>query len=800
MLRTNFNKNWTFKNLSRDGIEQIVNLPHDAMQTEKRIPKMKNGSATGYYPGGKYMYTKTLFGEEDYLGKTVLLEFEGIYMKSRILLNNEEIGGWVYGYTDFIVDLTGRLRIGQDNEINVIVDNSQTPNSRWYSGSGIYRNVNLLLGNRSFIRPNGVKIITRSVKPAVLQVDIEAVNAHNMEITTEIIRDGKVVAVAVGANCQIQVPDVLLWDAENPNLYDVRIQLLDHGKPIDEAHERIGIRKLEWNPQNGLVINGNMVKLRGGCIHNDNGPLGAATFSKSEFRRIKILKEAGFNAIRCAHNPASRALLDACDELGMYVMEESFDSWFAKKSDYDYTLYFYDNWAKDLEAMVRKDYNHPSVIMYAIGNEIMESSLTEGIKYTKDMVEFCHRLDDSRPVINCVNLLGNVLMSKGMSALNKTQTSKDDVVDPYREVADSKASGSAFVNMMITLMPFLNKHLANPKRSAKATEGTFAEVDIAGYNYGSHTYSKHLEQYPDRIIVGSETFPQDIADNWNLVSKDSRIIGDFMWTAWDYLGEAGVGYPLYGVKRGAFSKPYPVVSGGCGAIDMTGFIDTPAYNAAIVWGVYQKPYIGVRPLNHAGEKYFFGQWRGTDAVNSWSWTGMAGRQAEIEVYSIGKSLELFQDGRSLGRKPLTNFLAKYTTVYQPGTLMAVSYDEDDKEIGRSILQSAGNETILTVIAEDQSIKADGEDLAYINVAITDKNGIVKMLTDHQVKIRVEGAGHLAAVGSGNPATTEDFTGDKYTTYNGRMIAIVRSSGQLGKITVTAEVDGLPSQSIFIEAK
>ena len=810
MIRTNFNKGWMFSkyidpaagsDLSgrHDNSKQVeVVLPHDAMLYETRLPGLKNGGAMGFFPGGRYLYTKELFGEEEYRNKTVILEFEGVYMKSKVYLNEKEVGGRIYGYSAFYVDLTDKLRIGTGNLIRVVADNTQTQNSRWYTGSGIYRDVNLIVANKNHININGLRVSTKSYNPAVLEVSIDAEKQESMQITAEIIKDGRIVAAGTGEKCEIEIPDAELWDDDNPQLYDVKATLLQDGLVIDEAWDRTGIRRIEWNSDDGFSVNGKSVKFRGACVHHDHGPLGACSFRKAEYRKMRILKEAGYNAVRTAHNPVNRAFLDACDEIGLYVMHETFDTWLSKKSDYDYALYFREEWKKDVTGMVMSSLNHPSVVMYAIGNEILETGTPEGAEISREMHDLCRNLDPTRPTINCFNLLATGMGAMGVG-VNKNDTSPDDIVDPYLEADDSRKSGSALVNVLITLMPLLTRIFGSPGKMEKVAVDSLSAVDLVGINYGEHAYEKFHEKHPDWVMVASETFPPAIGKNWEVIKNAPHILGDFMWTGWDYLGEAGVGLPVYGKGRRSFSKPYPCISAGCGSVDITGYIDSPAYYAAVVWGLYKNPYIGARPVNHVGEKVFLGQWRGTDAVNSWSWTGQEGHKAEVEIFSRGSAVELWQDGKSLGRKKLAGYKAMFKTTWNPGVLEAVSYDDAGRALGRSILKSASKDTCLTVYPEDTEIKADGFDLAYFVINISDPEGIPKMLEDRPVKITVDGAGTLIAVGSGNIETVELFTGDSYTTCNGRMIAIVRSSGEKGDITLKASAEGLDSKSVEIKA-
>lgn len=794
---TSFNQKWKFYNDIHNAGEITVVLPHDAMQTEKRLPGMKNGAAAGFYPGGRYVYRKNLFGEEHYRDKAIYLEFEGIYMKSAVYLNGERIGGWIYGYTGFYVELTDKLKIGEDNEIRVVADNSQTPNSRWYTGSGIYRNVNLIVGEKQHIALDGVSVVTESIEPAVIHVTTELENAvGNVKIEVYELsgNEDKAVASGEGCDCRITVPDAKLWSDESPNRYRILVKLMDGELIVDEQSVITGIRSLTWSAAEGIQINGKMVKLRGGCIHHDNGILGACAPYKAEYRKAKILKNAGFNAIRSAHNPISKELLAACDELGLYVMDEAFDQWRMKKIDYDYALYFDEEWQKDMAAMIRKDRNHPSVIMYSIGNEIADTGTAEGASISRMLSTFCREMDPTRPTTNGIN----PVVSNMGGAMNNSKTTKEDVVDPYEEKANAQATASLLANMIATAAPVISKMMGKPKKVEKLLKPCFDEIDIVGYNYADQCYELHHEWNPGRIMVGSETHPQSVALRWPFIASHNYVVGDFMWTAMDYLGEAGVGVPIYGTKRGGFNRPYPCVSGGCGAIDLIGYMDTEAYYAAIAWGKYEKPYIAVRPVNHSGEKYFFGTWRGTDAVASWSWKGMEGRTAEIEVYSTGSMVELFQDSVSLGKKPLQNYLAKYQTVYKQGELRAVSYDEVGEVLADTILKSAGRKTMLSVMPEETTLKADGDDMTFVSVAITDEDGIEKMLEERKVTVTVTGAGTLAAIGSGNPVTEESFTGKSYTTWFGRMGFYVRSNGEIGTATALISAEDLERQTIEIQ--
>ena len=798
-----FNQKWIFKNELKNIPEQTVDLPHDAMLTEKRLPEGKAGAAGAYFPGGKYSYRKDLFGAEEYRDKSVYLEFEGVYMKSSVYLNGEKIGGHIYGYTGFYVDLTDKLRIGSNNEIRVVADNTQIPNTRWYSGSGIYRNVNLITGDKRHIKLEGIKVVTESIDPAVISVQTEVENDEGLDIKVEVYEykkgfdtTGKVkrleaeeipICTGKGRNCHIEIPDASLWDDEHPNLYQIRVLLIDDKNQIvDEQSVITGIRKLLWSAENGIQINGRMVKLRGGCIHHDNGILGACAPYAAELRKAQILKRAGFNAIRSAHNPISKAMLAACDMLGLYIMDETFDQWKCSKLDYDYALYFEQEWEKDCHAMILKDRNHPSVIMYSIGNEIGDTGKPEGAQISRMLSEYFRTLDPTRPTTNGINpvvsTIGGIPGSKKVSA--------NDKVDPYEEQQNSQAKASLLANMIVTIAPAVAKIIGTPRKTEKLLKPCFDEIDIVGYNYAEGCYVPHHKVAPYRIMVGTETYPQKLAERWSGIMGKNYVVGDFMWTAIDYLGEAGVGVPLYGTKHGGFNRPYPCISSGCGVIDLLGHIDTEAVHAAIAWGKYDKPYIAVRPINHSGEKYFLGMWRGTDATASWTFPGCEGRKAEIEVYSPGTYVELFQDGESLGKKRLEYAKAKYTITYKKGTLIAVSYDEAGNKTDSCTLVSAGDNTKLTLRPDKTEMKADNEDMVFVDVSLTDNMGIVKNLEDQNVTVQVTGAAKLAGIGSANPITEESYLGDTVSTWNGRMGIWIRSNGHKGIAYIQVKTDTL----------
>ncbi len=785
MRKQKWNFGWFFW---KDGNseKQTINLPHDAMLTETRQPDLPKGSGSGFFPGGKYWYEKTFYADAGLAAQTVILEFEGVYMNAKVYLNGTEVGGWVYGYTNFYVDLTGKLLSEQENMITVLADNSQQPNSRWYSGSGIYRDVNLYVGHREHILPDGIQVKTLGIDPAVLDIAVECEKAEDTKVIAELLDGDTVVASGTGDHLQLTVPNAKLWSAEHPHLYAFRVRLEKDGEILDEEAIRIGIRTLAWDSTHGLQVNGKTVKLRGGCIHHDHGPLGACFYHKAEYRRVKKLKELGFNAIRYAHNPANRGFLEICDELGMYVMEETFDQWKLPQSDYDYAIHFDQEWQKDVKALVRKDFSHPSVIMYCIGNEITDTGLPHGALLAQAINGLFKTLDPTRPTTIAVNPMLTVLAWKMAEAKAQGQEQQGSM-------------GSAEVNDIVTLLPKILASIT-PESLETLLKDLLAHVDIAGYNYSAHLLEGTHALVPERVMLHSETFPCRIADGWALVERNDSFIGDFMWTAWDYLGEAGVGEPTYGTTQAPFSKEYPCQNASIGAVDLTGEPEPFAYYVATLWGAYRKPYLAVRPLDHAGEDYTLGKWRFTDAIHRWTWSGHEGKTTQVEIYANAAEVALLLNGQEMGRIAPTACKAVFDVAYAAGTLEAVSYDGNGTELGRTALITAGPEIKLTVTAEETAIAADGEDLAYISVEITDAAGIRKTGCDKPITVTVDGAGTLAAVGSAACRTEESYLSGTFTTCNGRMIAIVRSNGQRGAITITACAEGMKPAIVTVSAK
>lgn len=776
MQRLDFNRNWLFAKEGREDEAVLVNLPHDAMILEKRDPKSPTGNGCAYFEGGKYIYTKTLDVPTAWADQSLILFFEGVYKDAEVFLNGEKIAERPYGYSEFEADLTGRVRVGA-NEIRVIADNSKVPNSRWYSGSGIYREVSLYVGNKKHIRLNGVKLKTVSLAPARVEVSIEATESESLSFSTEFFFDGQSVAKAEGTRSSVEIPGAKLWDAENPNLYTCVVTMREGDTVLDTYETRFGLRMLDWSTR-GFFVNGQETLLKGACLHHDNGILGACAFREAEYRKVRILKEAGFNAIRSSHNPICRATLDACDEYGMYVMDETFDHWFQHKNKYDYASIFEEWWRADTETMIDKDFNHPSVVMYSIGNEVSETALPEGIAKAEEMAAFVRGLDSTRPVTTAVSLMLNAMVSKGLGLYSEEKSASDGL---------NNLSGSAFVNFAMSMTGKVMNVVAASSFADKASAGVFSKVDIAGYNYGRVRYDKDRKNYLDRILLGSETMPPELYDNWQKVKEIPALIGDFMWTGWDYIGESGIAVVSYSRWFKEPNNP-PMLLGGSGVIDITGMPRPEVWMNRAIFGEKGVCYIGVEPVLYAKDRRGSSPWRKSDAQHSWAWNGCEGETARIVVYTDGDTVELYRNSRLIGTKKVKKCTAEFKTPFEQGELTAVAY-RGGKKLATDTLRSAGAGKKLAVSCEKDTLAADGQDLAYLNITIEDENGVVRVMDDCAITVKVSGAGTLQGLGSADPHTWEAFDKPTHRSYYGRAQAIVRATETPGDISVQISAEG-----------
>lgn len=781
MQKIDFNKEWMCRCLTRDEEAYPVTLPHDAMLSEPRTQESTGEGNIGWYIGGDYEYSRNFFVPEEYKDKKVFIEFEGIYHNGEVYINGKKAAYRPYGYTNFYVDTEGFFQYGKENEIKVIARNADQPNSRWYSGTGIYRPAYLYVGEEKHIPVNGVKIRTLSYDPARIEVVVKTSSPG--EVSLEIELEGNKVLAVKGESTkengrieayqtifQLDVPNAKLWDTEHPNLYTCKAVFGE-----DEVTETFGIRELIWNPQIGMTINGERVILRGACFHHDNGVLGACTYPEAEERKMRILKENGYNAVRSAHYPCSKALLDACDRVGMLMMDEYVDVWYIHKTKYDYAGQLADWWKQDLKDMVDKDYNHPSVIMYSTGNEVAETAQKKGIALTGDMTNYLHSLDSTRPVTCGINIFFNFLSSIGLGVYSDDKAEKTAASKPEKK---KKPVGSEFYNTLACLVgDYFMKCGATLYPCDLRTKDAYANMDIAGYNYGIFRYKHDLKKYPNRLILGSETFCKDAYSFWEIAKKNKRIIGDFVWAGWDYIGEVGDGAAEYSDYK--FEDPATRMTGGNGRIDLNGKPRAEAAYTRVAFERETGPFIAVDPV-YQKEKLRLTGWQLTKALESWAWDGCNGEPAKVEVYARAAQVELFINGKSAGKKKVKKCRANFNITYQNGEITAVSYDENGREINRYSLHTAGKETVLQVRPEEKTVKPEG--LAFIQLQYTDSKGIWKPMEKHSIKVMVEN-GVLKGLGSPAPYVKGNYTDHTVATYYGEAMAVVQADGN-GPVKVT----------------
>lgn len=781
-----------------------VTLPHDPMIEKAVNPASPNGPSSGFRDGGVYAYAKLLHAPMEWKSRTVALHFEGVYMHAMVYVNGQLAAKNPYGYTGFTVALNDCLRYGEENEIRVIARTGAMKNSRWYSGAGIYRDVYLLEGPETHLAYEGVQITTESTDGSIatLRIRTQIRNRRNIPaplvLSQEIISpDG--VTVAAGdtrlhlfgseertVQQRIAIDQPQLWDEDHPALYTCITRLYettsDGSVLLDETKDTFGVRTLQLDAKRGLRVNGKRVELRGTCIHHDSGLLGAATWEDAQWRQVAILKDAGFNAIRMSHHPMAPAMLRACDALGMYVMDEVTDIWTRLKSEYDSGLFFGEWWPRDVEAMIHKDYNHPCVLLYSIGNEIPEIGTPAGAKIAHDMCEKIRSLDATRFTL---------------ASINGIFTIGDEMEKVIADVAaqaklDGKFEGD--VNQFMDVMADYHYEIATHDLISQRLEMACAAVDIAGYNYMTSRFGFDGERYPNRVIVGSETFPPDIAGNWRCVKTMPHVIGDFCWTGWDYIGESGAGFPVY--EEDDESKLFPSQFSTAGDMEVTGFRKPVSYYRQMVWEKRSEPCIGVQPPWRFGQHLKGNPWQKNDTVSCWTWQGYEGKPVSVEVFAPGDEVELLINGRSYGRKPCgdaADFLAKFEAVYEPGEITAVCY-KDGAEFSRETLHTAEGPIGLH-LHQEQLPDGRGDELCYIDVSIADEHG--RIVADRDVLLHASATGDaLLALGTGNPRQEQNYCEPETVTWRGRALAILKRKPGC-PVTLTVEAEGMAPVSLTI---
>jgi beta-galactosidase len=777
-----------------------LNIPHDWSIEDLPAPVPGRGTADsvvgpfakgavsgrdgGFLVGGTAWYRKHFTLDKRAAGKQTYITFDGVYMNADVWINGHHLGNHPNGYTSFQYELTPYLLpAGRTNVIAVQVKNEGV-NSRWYSGSGIYRHVWLTTVNPLHIDLWGTYITTPAVSDQAATVLVETTvqsPAGQLPFTVrtqlytpsgQLAGTATQLVMASGNGAtpikqSISVANPAVWSLEKPQLYRATVQILQNDQVVDQTTTSFGIRTIHIDAKTGFSLNGIAIKLKGGCIHHDNGALGAAAIDRAEERKIELLKQNGYNAIRLSHNPPSPQLLDACDRLGMLVIDEAFDMWVRSKTPQDYHQFFTEWWQPDLQSMVRRDRNHPSIVMWSIGNEIAESADSTGYAIGKQLSDAVRKLDSTRPVTMAIPLF----------------------------------------------ITYFNKG-----RKWEDTYPSFANVDVAGYNYADSKYEGDHEKFPDRVMYASEYFPPKGLENWLKVENLPYVIGTFSWTAMDYLGEAGLGAPRLirqetqkstgggllggGSRSSLFLSPsWPIFNAYTGELDLIGNKKVNSYFLDVVWKRSAVEMLVHTPVPEGyKEANFF--YNFPDQLKSWSFPGMAGKTMQVFVYSRARKVTLELNGNVVGEQtlPPNTMTATFEVPYQAGTLVARSYT-DGKETGADTLRTVGKPVAIRLRADRNALKASRNDLSHINVEVVDTAGnVVPYVDDLLINYQITGHGKIAGVANGNPADVSSFQQPRKKVFRGRGLVIVQPNGSAGTVTLTATANGLKSGLIKLTTK
>ncbi len=742
-----FDFGWQF---THDGTTQTVDLPHDWDIFEgPNAGKGATGTGGGWFEAGKGEYRKTFKTPDD---EIVKLHFEGVYQKAEVYVNGQKAGQHHYGYTPFTVDMTPYLyKDKRENEVIVKVDNSEQPNCRWYSGSGIYRHVWLETMPALHIAENGVFVTTPEVSAdqARVQVDVTVQNESQADRNATVVVGSAQLMVAVKAgesksvSTTFFVKDPRLWSPETPTLYETKVELKEAGNIIDNATAKYGIRTFSFDAENGFVLNGKKVLINGACVHHDDGVLGARAFDDAEIRKVRQMKEAGFNLIRTSHNPTTRAFLDACDSLGMLVIDEAFDGWRTQKNPYDYSTVIDSCFRQDIHAMVLRDRNHPSIISWSIGNEVIERKDIRVVYTARQMKQAIHELDTTRPV------------TEALCAWD----SDWEIYDPHAEV-----------------------------------------LDVAGYNYMIFKHASDHERDPKRIIWQTESYPRDAFSNWAVTHDFPYVVGDIVWTGLDYLGESAIGRYYYEGERPGehwFDGGFPEWHGAyCGDVDITGWRKPISHYREMLWHKDTPLYMAVKePDGYHGEIKTT-MWSVWPTWESWTWPGWEGKPVEVEVYTRQPEVKLYLDDQLIGTKHVnrdTEFKAVFSVPYKAGTLRAEAGGES------VTLKTAGEPARLRLTPDHTVMTADGQSLTFVTVEVLDKQGALVPEAAIPCEASVKGAGTLLAFASADLKDTEPYTSPRVKTWKGRTLLVVRSMQKGGSVNVTIK-SSLPTVSLSLKSK
>jgi beta-galactosidase len=770
-----FDNNWKFflgdassagAKVFDDNNWRSLDLPHDWSIEGKVDQKNPTGGGGGYFPAGTGWYRKKFDAPLSWKGKCISIYFEGVYMNSEVFINGKSLGLHPYGYTSFSYDLTPFLDFGRENVISVKVDNSKQMNSRWYSGSGIYRHVWMIVTNPVHIASWGINITTPEVSSEKATVHIKTLVKNETSLAQSILLktrlQGKNGSTAGENQFKAELPAFsqkeieqsisvvrpLLWTPETPHLYQAEVTILLNNNESDRTQTTFGIRSIKFTTENGFQLNGKSVKINGGCVHHDNGCLGAAAFNRAEERRVELLRSAGFNAIRTSHNPPSEAFLDACDRFGMMVIDEAFDGWKESKTTFDYSVNFNEWWQRDIESMVLRDRNHPSIIIWSTGNEIIERKKPEAVETAKMLANCIRKIDPTRPVTSAMT----------------TWDSEWVIFDPL-----------------------------------------FAVHDIGGYNYQLHRAPSDHERVPSRIIVQTESYPRDAFSNWKMLKNNNYIIGDFVWTALDYLGESGIGRWYYsGEKTGEHweSDLFPWHAAYCGDIDLTGWRKPISHYRNMLYNNTEKIYMAVREPESETVKIKETSWSVWPTWESWTWPGSEGKILQVEVYSRYPMVRLYLNKKLIGEQVTTEeqqFRATYAVPYIAGELKAVGI-LDNKEVETVILRTAGDAAKIHLIPDRTKISADGQDLSFVTIEISDAEGMLEPNAENRLQFKVDGPGVIAGVDNADIKDLDPYNSASRKAWHGRALVVIRSARNEGVIKLTVKSEGLPDAIATINSE
>ena len=754
-----FDFGWQF---THNGKTQTIDLPHDWDIFEgPNSGKGATGTGGGWFEAGTGEYRKEFRVESlELRDKLVKLHFEGVYQKAEVYVNGQKAGQHHYGYTPFTVDVTKFLNNDKrENEVVVKVDNSEQPNCRWYSGSGIYRHVWLETMPALHIAENGVFVTTPEVSAdkAKVQVEVTVQNESQVDRNATVVVGSAQLMVAVKAGesktvtTTVFVKNPRLWSPGSPTLYEAKVELKEAGNVIDNATAKYGIRTFSFDAENGFVLNGQKVLINGACVHHDDGVLGAMAFDDAEIRKVRQMKEAGFNLIRTSHNPTTRVFLDACDSIGMLVIDEAFDGWRTQKNPYDYSTVIDSCFRQDIHAMVLRDRNHPCVISWSIGNEVIERKDIRVVYTARQMKQAIRELDTTRPV------------TEALCAWD----SDWEIYDPHAEV-----------------------------------------LDVAGYNYMIFKHASDHERDPKRVIWQTESYPRDAFRNWAVTHDFPYVVGDIVWTGLDYLGESGIGRYYYeGEKPGEhwLDGGFPEWHGAyCGDVDITGWRKPISHYREMLWSLTPDPspkgegsiYLAVKEPNGYHGEIKTTMWSVWPTWESWKWPGWEGKPIEVEVYTRQPEVKLYLNDKLIGTKQVsreTEFKAVFTVLYNTGSLRAEAGGES------VTLKTAGEPARLRLTTDRTVMKADGQSLTFVTVEVVDKNGVVCPEAAIDCEATVKGAGKLLAFASADLKYTEPYTSSRVKTWKGRALLVVRSTQKGGSVNVSVK-SALPTASLALKSK